>query len=58
MARFPNEKILSDELCKITEALEAKDVDTNSIFLKSNITLTLFCSISVFICSIHFFRKG
>ena len=32
MARFPNEKILSDELCKITEALEAKDVDTNSIF--------------------------
>ena len=38
MARFPNEKILSDELCKITEALEAKDVDTNSIFLKSNMT--------------------
>ena len=34
MVRFPNEKILSDELCKVTEALEAKDVDSRGMFLK------------------------
>ncbi|CAB3982452.1 Integrator complex subunit 10, partial, partial [Paramuricea clavata] len=34
LARFSTEKILAEELCKITEALEAKDIDKKSIFLK------------------------
>ena len=34
LARFSTETILAEELCKITEALEAKDVDQKSLFLK------------------------
>ena len=34
LARFSTEMILAEELCKITEALEAKDVDQKSLFLK------------------------
>ena len=37
LARFSTEKILAEELCKITEALEAKDVDEKSLFLKGNV---------------------
>ena len=44
LARFSTEKILAEELCKITEALEAKDVDQKSIFLKGNIKSKTVCS--------------
>jgi hypothetical protein len=37
LARFSTEKILAEELCKITEALEAKDIDKKSIFLKGTV---------------------
>ena len=44
LARFSTEKILAEELCKITEALEAKDVDQKSIFLKGNVDSKAFYS--------------
>ena len=44
LARFSTEKILAEELCKITEALEAKDVDQKSIFLKGNINSKIMCA--------------
>ena len=37
MVRFSTEKILAQELGKITEALEAKDVDQKNIFLKGEV---------------------